>query len=160
MGQRIGQGYDVHRLVEGRPLVLGGERIPFAKGLEGFSDADVLLHALGDALLGAAALGDIGQHFPDSDPAHAGAASSVLLGKVCELLNRAGFRVSSVDITVIAEAPRLAPHIGEMKTRLAGILELAPSCVSIKATTTEGLGFAGRREGLAAHAVAVITGGE
>ena len=157
---RIGHGFDVHRFGPGNEVFIGGVRIDHDAGVVAHSDGDVAIHALCDALLGAAALGDIGQHFPDSDPAHAGAASSVLLGKVCELLNRAGFRVSSVDITVIAEAPRLAPHIGEMKTRLAAILELAPSCVSIKATTTEGLGFAGRREGLAAHAVAVITGGE
>ena len=156
MNVRIGHGYDVHRLTEGRPLILGGVRIPWDRGLDGHSDADVLTHALMDALLGAACLGDIGQHFPDNDPAYAGADSVELLRRVCGLLRGAGYFVSNVDCTVLAQAPRLAPYIPEMRARLAEAMELPADRVSVKATTEEGLGFTGSGEGIAAHAVCLI----
>ena len=153
---RIGHGYDVHRLVEGRRLILGGVEIPWEKGLLGHSDADVLTHALMDALLGAAALGDIGKLFPDKDPAYEGADSVELLRKVTALLREQGYRIANVDCTVIAQRPRLAPHIPEMRRRLAEAMELETDLVSVKATTEEGLGFTGEGLGIAAHAVALI----
>jgi len=157
-GMRIGQGYDVHRLVAGRKLVLGGVDIPHETGLLGHSDADVLCHAIADALLGAAALGDIGRHFPDSDPEYKGISSLVLLEKTAELLKNAGFAVSNVDSTVAAQAPKLAPYIAEMRENIAAALGIAPERVSVKATTEEGLGFTGRKEGISAYAVCVIRG--
>lgn len=153
---RIGHGYDVHRLVPGRRLILGGVEIPWERGLLGHSDADVLTHALMDALLGAAALGDIGKLFPDSDPAYAGADSVELLRRVAALLREAGFAVENVDCTVLAQAPKLAPHIPEMRRRLAGALGLDEGRVSVKATTEEGLGFTGSGAGIAAHAVCLL----
>lgn len=153
---RIGHGYDVHRLVEGRRLILGGVEIPWEKGLLGHSDADVLTHALMDALLGAAALGDIGKLFPDKDPAYEGADSVELLRKVTALLREQGYRIANVDCTVIAQRPRLAPHIPGMRRRLAEAMELETDQVSVKATTEEGLGFTGEGLGIAAHAVALI----
>ncbi len=153
---RIGHGYDVHRLVEGRKLILGGVEIPHETGLLGHSDADVLLHAISDSLLGAAALGDIGKLFPDNDPAYEGADSLVLLRKVNVHLGTAGYRVVNVDATVIAQAPKLAPHILAMRKNIARALGLAISEVSVKATTEEGLGFSGEKLGIAAHAVCLI----
>ena len=153
---RIGHGYDVHRLVEGRKLILGGVEIPFEKGLLGHSDADVLAHAVMDALLGAAALGDIGKLFPDSDPAYSGADSLVLLRRVAEVLAEHGYGIGNVDATVLAQRPKLAPHIPEMRERLAAAMGISPGQVSVKATTEEGLGFTGTGEGIAAHAVALI----
>ena len=153
---RIGQGYDVHRLVEGRKLILGGVEIPYEKGLLGHSDADVLTHALMDALLGAAALGDIGQHFPDKDPQYAGADSMELLRRVCAILREAGYRVGNADCTVIAQRPKLAPFIPAMRERLAEAMGLAANQVSVKATTEEGLGFTGDGSGIAAQAIALI----
>lgn len=154
---RVGQGFDVHRLVPGRPLILGGVRISYEKGLDGHSDADVLAHAVIDACLGAAGLGDIGRHFPDTDPAWAGADSLDLLRRVASLLRDEGFRVSNVDATVVAEAPRLAPHIDEMAWNLAEALGVSPQQVNVKATTGEGLGCIGRGEGIACLAVAGLT---
>ena len=153
---RIGHGYDVHRLVPGRRLILGGVEIPWERGLLGHSDADVLTHALMDALLGAAALGDIGKLFPDSDPAYTGADSVELLRRVAALLREAGFAVENVDCTVLAQAPKLAPHSPEMRRRLAGALGLDEGRVSVKATTEEGLGFTGSGAGIAAHAVCLL----
>ena len=153
---RIGQGYDVHRLVEGRKLILGGVEIPYEKGLLGHSDADVLTHALMDALLGAAALGDIGKLFPDNDPAYEGADSIELLRKVTAVLAEHGYRVGNLDCTVIAQRPKLAPHIPQMRQILAGAMGLEVSRVSVKATTEEGLGFSGQGLGIAAQAVALI----
>jgi 2-C-methyl-D-erythritol 2,4-cyclodiphosphate synthase len=153
---RIGQGFDVHALVAGRPLVIGGVTIPYERGLEGHSDADVLLHAVCDALLGAAALGDIGRHFPDTDAAYRNADSRVLLRKVGELVRAAGFRIENVDSTIIAQAPRMAPHIGAMVANIATDLGLAVGQVNVKAKTTEKLGFAGRGEGIAADAIAML----
>ena len=153
---RIGYGYDVHRLVEGRRLILGGIDIPWEKGLLGHSDADVLTHALMDALLGAAALGDIGQHFPDKDPAYEGADSVLLLRHVCTLLREKGFRVGNVDCTVVAQRPKFAPHIPAMREKLAAAMEVGVDRVSVKATTEEGLGFSGEGLGIAAHAVALL----
>jgi len=153
---RTGLGYDVHRLVPGRELWLCGLLIPHTHGLLGHSDADVAIHALCDALLGAAALRDIGYHFPDTDPAYKGADSKRLLAEVVALLSRSGFDIGNVDITIMAEAPKINPHIPAMQSLLAGILDIDSSCVSIKATTTEGLGFTGRREGIAALATALI----
>lgn len=153
---RIGHGYDVHRLVEGRKLILGGVELPFEKGLLGHSDADVLLHALMDALLGAAALGDIGLHFPDSDPAFAGADSLQLLRHVASLLSQRGYRVVNLDCTVLAQRPKLRPYIAAMVANIAAALSLPEDCVSVKATTEEGLGFTGEGLGIAAHAVALI----
>jgi len=153
---RIGHGYDVHRLTEGRKLILGGVQVPFELGLDGHSDADVLLHAVMDALLGAAAMGDIGQHFPDSDPAYEGVSSMVLLRSVGGLLRHGGFAVVNIDATVLAQAPKLAPYIEEMRRRIAEALGIDFHRVSVKATTEEHLGFTGRQEGVAAHAVALI----
>ena len=153
---RIGHGYDVHRLVPGRKLILGGVEIPHETGLLGHSDADVLTHALMDALLGAAALGDIGHLFPDSDPAYEGADSIALLREVSRRMTEAGYRLSNADITVLAQAPKLAPHIEDMRRNLADAMGCAVSQVSVKATTEEGLGFTGAKEGIAAHAVVLI----
>lgn len=153
---RIGHGYDVHRLVEGRKLILGGVEIPHETGLLGHSDADVLLHAISDALLGAAALGDIGKLFPDNDPAYKGADSLVLLRRVNVHLETAGYRVVNVDATVIAQAPKLAPHILGMRKNIARALGAELSQISVKATTEEGLGFSGEKLGIAAHAVCLI----
>ena len=153
---RIGQGFDVHALVGGRKLVIGGVHIPFAKGLQGHSDADVLLHAICDALLGAAGMGDIGQHFPDTDPQYSEIDSRVLLRGVARKLADAKFRISNVDATIVAQAPRMAPHIPKMIGNIAADLGVPPSAINIKATTTEELGFVGREEGIAAQAVALI----
>ena len=153
---RIGHGYDVHRLVEGRKLILGGVDIPWEKGLLGHSDADVLTHAIMDALLGAAALGDIGKLFPDNDPAYAGADSLVLLDRVGERLAQAGYRVGNIDATILAQRPKLAPHIPQLRANLAARLGLNPDQISVKATTEEGLGFTGAGEGMAAHAVCLL----
>ena len=154
---RIGHGYDVHRLVAGRKLILGGVEIPHPLGLLGHSDADVLTHALMDALLGAAALGDIGGHFPDTDPAYAGADSLVLLARVTELLRAEGWRLGNADVTVLAQKPRLKEHIPQMRENLARTMGVPVSAVSVKATTEEKLGFTGREEGIAAHAVVLLT---
>ncbi|MEM8486972.1 MAG: 2-C-methyl-D-erythritol 2,4-cyclodiphosphate synthase [Bacteroidota bacterium] len=153
---RIGYGYDVHRLVEGRPLILGGIEVPFEKGLLGHSDADVLLHAISDALLGAAALGDIGKHFPDTDAEWEGADSKELLREVAILVAREGFKISNVDATVAMQQPKLRPYIDEMRRCIAGILGLYVDEVSVKATTTEQMGFVGTGEGVAAHAVCLL----
>jgi 2-C-methyl-D-erythritol 2,4-cyclodiphosphate synthase len=153
---RIGQGFDVHALVAGRKLVIGGVEIPHDRGLLGHSDADVLLHAICDALLGAAALGDIGRHFPDSDPRYQGIDSRELLRHVASLLRERGFAVVNVDATIIAEAPRMAPHVARMVANIAADLGMAESTVNVKATTTEKLGFTGRGEGIAAQAVCFI----
>ncbi len=153
---RVGHGYDVHRLVERRALILGGVTVPFDRGLLGHSDADVLTHAVMDALLGAAALGDIGKLFPDSDAAYAGADSIALLERVTALLREHGWQVGNVDATVVAQTPKLAPYIPEMRRRLAEAMGLDVDCVSVKATTEERLGFTGSGEGMAAHAVALI----
>ena len=153
---RVGHGYDVHRLVEGRALILGGVTVPFDRGLLGHSDADVLTHAVMDALLGAAALGDIGKLFPDSDAAYAGADSIALLERVTALLREHGWQVGNVDATVVAQTPKLAPYVPDMRRRLAEAMGLDVDCVSVKATTEEKLGFTGSGEGMAAHAVALI----
>ena len=153
---RIGMGYDVHRLVENRPLILGGVRIPYEKGLLGHSDADVLVHAIMDALLGAAALGDIGQHFPDTDPAYEGADSLFLLKEVGSILKQHGYTVGNIDSTVIAQRPKLAPFREEMRKNIAGSLGIELSQVSVKATTEEGLGFTGTGEGISAQAIALL----
>jgi 2-C-methyl-D-erythritol 2,4-cyclodiphosphate synthase len=153
---RIGTGYDVHRLVAGRKLMIGGVDIPFEKGLSGHSDADVLLHAICDALLGAAGLGDIGRHFPDTAPIYKDISSLMLLEEVRRLIAEAGFRVNNIDATIVAEKPKMAPHIPAMVTNIADAVKVERSSVNVKATTTEGLGFAGRGEGMAAYAVALI----
>ncbi|MBQ9416437.1 MAG: 2-C-methyl-D-erythritol 2,4-cyclodiphosphate synthase [Clostridia bacterium] len=153
---RIGQGYDVHRLTEGRPLILGGVTVPFEKGLDGHSDADVLVHAVMDAMLGAAALGDIGHLFPDSDPAYLGADSLQLLRRVAQTLREHRWRVVNLDSTIIAQAPRLSPYIEAMREQIANTLYLSPDAVSIKATTEEHLGFTGAGQGIAAQAVCLI----
>ena len=153
---RIGQGFDVHALVAGRKLIIGGVDIPHETGLQGHSDADVLLHAICDALLGAAAMGDIGAHFPDSDEVYRGADSRVLLRAVSALVQDAGYRIVNIDATIIAQAPRMAPHISTMVNNIAADLGLSRGQINIKATTTEGLGFTGRVEGIAAQAVALL----
>lgn len=153
---RIGQGFDVHQLVEGRRLVIGGVDIPFEKGLLGHSDADVLLHAICDALLGAAALGDIGRHFADTDAKYKNIDSRILLREVLRLVNNAGYRVGNVDATIIAQAPKMAPHIAGMVANIAADLQVPMSAVNVKATTTEMLGFTGRGEGIAVEAVALL----
>jgi 2-C-methyl-D-erythritol 2,4-cyclodiphosphate synthase len=155
-GFRIGQGFDVHALVAGRPLIIGGVTIPWDKGLLGHSDADVLLHAVTDALLGAAALGDIGRHFPDTASEFAGADSRALLRHTLTLVSDAGYAVVNVDATIIAEAPKMAPHVGAMVANIAEDLGVERGCVNIKAKTTERLGFTGRGEGIAAEAVALL----
>lgn len=153
---RIGHGFDVHRLVEGRKCIIGGVDIPFEKGLYGHSDADVLLHAICDALLGAAALGDIGKHFPDTDPRFKGIDSRELLRHVAALLKEKGYGVANLDATIIAEAPKMSPHILSMRTHIADDVGVPIDCVNVKATTTERLGFTGRGEGIAAEAVCLI----
>ena len=153
---RIGHGYDVHRLVEDRALILGGVHIPYEKGLLGHSDADVLVHAIMDALLGAAALGDIGKLFPDRDPAYKGADSLVLAAEVASLLADEGYVIGNIDATVIAQAPKLAPYIEQMRFNIADVLGIATDDISVKATTEEGLGFSGQGLGIAAHAVCLI----
>ena len=153
---RVGQGYDVHALKSGRKLVIGGVEIPHAKGLAGHSDADVLLHAICDALLGAAALGDIGQHFPDSNPVYEDVDSRELLRATAKKVAAAGFRIVNVDATIVAQAPRMAPHVPKMIGNIAADLGLKPAAVSVKATTTEKLGPIGREEGIAAQAIALI----
>lgn len=153
---RIGHGYDVHRLVSGRELIIGGENIPFEMGLLGHSDADVLLHAVCDALLGAAALGDIGRHFPDSDPRFEGIDSRILLRKTAELLRCKGYRIVNIDATIIAQRPKLAGFIEKMRENIASDCGIETDAVNIKATTEEGLGFTGKAEGIAAHAVCLI----
>ncbi len=160
MKMRIGHGYDVHRLVEGRPLILGGVTVPFEKGLLGHSDADVLAHAIADALLGAAALGDIGGLFPDTDPAYKGADSLKLLSEVVRVLRETGYVPSNIDATVLAQAPKLKPYIPSMRERLAAACGMAVADVSVKATTEEKLGFTGSGEGMAAHAVCLIVPAE
>lgn len=154
---RIGQGFDVHRLVVGRDLTVGGTKIPFDKGLEGHSDADVLLHAIMDALLGAAGLPDIGQHFPPDDEKYRDADSSQLLHEVIKIVKNKGFRILNIDATIMAEKPEVNPFIPDMKKKIGAVLNIAPSQINIKATTTERLGFVGRGEGLAALAVCLIT---
>ena len=153
---RIGMGYDVHKLVEGRKLILGGVIIPYEKGLLGHSDADVLLHAIMDALLGAAALGDIGKHFPDTDQAYKGISSIKLLKKVGELLEENCFFIENIDATIIAQAPKMRPHIDTMRANIAEALGIEISQINVKATTEEGLGFSGREEGMAAQAICLI----
>jgi 2-C-methyl-D-erythritol 2,4-cyclodiphosphate synthase len=153
---RIGQGFDVHALVEGRKLIIGGVEIPYAKGLEGHSDADVLLHAICDALLGAAGLGDIGRHFPDTDPRYRGIDSRKLLRFVVSLIKKTNLKVVNIDATIIAQAPRMAPHVPRMIANIAEDLGVAAAAINVKATTTEHLGFTGRGEGIAAQAIALI----
>jgi len=153
---RVGNGFDVHAMVAGRPLVLGGVTIPYDRGLEGHSDADVLVHAIGDAILGALALGDLGKHFPDTDPRWKGADSRALLRHIVGLMNDRGYRIGNVDATVIAQAPKLAPHISAMRANLAADLRCAVEDVSVKATTTEHLGFTGRGEGMATMASVLV----
>lgn len=153
---RVGYGYDVHRLIPGRKLILGGVEIPFETGLLGHSDADVLLHALCDAMLGAAALGDIGMHFPDSDPRYQGADSLKLLSACGELLAEKGWKIVNLDATLVAQQPRLAPYVPQMREKIAGALGMVPGQVSVKGKTEEGLGFTGIGKGMAAHAVCLI----
>ena len=153
---RIGHGYDVHKLVPDRDLILGGVKIPYELGLLGHSDADVLLHAVSDALLGAAGLGDIGKHFPDTDPQYKGADSLKLLQIVGEKVRDAGYRVSNVDVTMIAQAPKLRPHIEAMERNIAGALNIDVSRINVKATTEEHLGFTGNKEGMSCHAVCLL----
>lgn len=153
---RIGQGYDVHQLVEGRPLIIGGIEIPHEKGLLGHSDADVLLHTVADAILGAIAEGDIGKHFPDTDPAYKGADSAKLLSHVWEIVKRKGYELGNIDCTIIAQRPKMAPYIPEMRQRISDLLEANLDQVNVKATTTEKLGFCGREEGIAAQAVVLL----
>jgi 2-C-methyl-D-erythritol 2,4-cyclodiphosphate synthase len=157
MSMRIGQGFDVHAFAEGRRLILGGVDIPYEKGLAGHSDADVLLHAICDALLGAAALGDIGRHFPDTDPQYAGADSRELLREVYRRVQQEGYTLVNLDCTVIAQAPKLAPFIDTMCAHIASDLAVELHCINVKATTTEKLGFTGRGEGIAAQAIALLT---
>ena len=154
---RIGCGYDVHRLKEGRKLIIGGVEIPYEKGLDGHSDADVLVHAIMDALLGAAALSDIGTLFPDSDARYEGISSLKLLKEVGVMISEAGYRIENVDSVIIAEAPKMKPYVGEMRKNIATALGIDISCVGVKATTEEGLGFTGRSEGIAAQAAALIS---
>ena len=153
---RVGNGYDVHRLVEGRSLIIGGVTIPYEKGLLGHSDADVLIHAVMDALLGAAAMGDIGKHFPDNDPQYEGISSLVLLEKTASLLAEGGWAVGNIDATIIAQKPKMAPHIEKMRLNIASVLNVGSDRINIKATTEEGLGFTGRSEGIASQAAALI----
>lgn len=156
---RIGHGYDVHRLVAGRPLILGGVEIPHTLGLLGHSDADVLLHAVADAVLGALALGDIGQHFPDTDPAYEGISSLRLLAQVVSLMRARGYLLANLDATILAQAPKLAPYLAEMRMRIAEVFDVAAEQISVKATTEERLGFTGREEGIAAYAVCLLQKG-
>ena len=153
---RIGHGYDVHKLVQGRALILGGVQIPYEMGLLGHSDADVLLHAVSDALLGAAGLGDIGRHFPDTDPRYKGADSRMLLQEVYQKVSAAGYRISNVDVTMIAQKPKLMPYIPQMRQNIADALQVEESRINVKATTEEHLGFTGSLEGMACHAVCLL----
>jgi 2-C-methyl-D-erythritol 2,4-cyclodiphosphate synthase len=153
---RVGIGYDVHRLVEGRPLILGGIDIPYERGLLGHSDADVLIHAICDAILGALGLGDIGRHFPDSDPAYKGISSLIIFEKVVEQMQQRGYEIGNVDSIIIAQRPKLSPYIDMMRETLAQLLHTSQECINVKATTTEKLGFPGRSEGIAAQAIAHI----
>lgn len=152
----VGMGYDVHRLTEGRKLILGGVEIPWEKGLLGHSDADVLVHAVMDALLGAAALGDIGKHFPDTDPAYKGISSILLLRHVTELLKKHGYTIGNIDATIIAQKPKMASHILKMRENMAEAMGISVDCLNVKATTEEGLGFTGREEGIAAQAICLL----
>ena len=154
---RIGMGYDVHRLVEGRDLIMGGVKIPYEKGLLGHSDADVLLHAIADALLGAAALGDIGKHFPDTDPAYKGISSLLLLEKVGDLLEEKGYLIENIDATIIAQAPKMRPYIDTMRENIANALHISEEQINVKATTEEGLGFTGSGEGISSQAICLLT---
>ncbi len=154
---RVGMGYDVHRLVSERDLIIGGVKIPYEKGLLGHSDADVLLHAISDALLGAAALGDIGKHFPDTDPAYKGISSLLLLEKVGEMLSDKGFLIENIDATIIAQAPKMRPYIDAMRENIAKALQIDVSVVNVKATTEEGLGFTGSGEGISSQAICLLT---
>lgn len=154
---RVGQGYDVHRFCEGEFIILGGVTIPYEKGLEAHSDGDVVLHALSDALLGAAALGDIGKHFPDTDPAFKGADSRVLLRHVYQVVQDKGYKLVNADITIIAQAPKMSPHTAAMCQNIAEDLQVEVDCINVKATTTEQLGFEGRKEGIAVQAIVLIT---
>lgn len=153
---RVGQGYDVHRFNEGNHIILGGVIIPYENGLEAHSDGDVVLHALSDALLGAAALGDIGKHFPDTDPEFEGADSRVLLRHVYNIVRAKGYRLINADITIIAQAPKMAPYIADMCRNIADDLQVVVDCINVKATTTEKLGFEGRKEGIAVHSIVLI----
>lgn len=153
---RIGQGFDVHQLTEGRPLVIGGVTIPYEFGLLGHSDADVLLHAVADACLGAIGAGDIGMHFPDTNPNFKGADSAKLLEQVWSLVKERGYKLVNADCTIIAQRPKMAPYLGQMKERIAGVLEAVPEQINVKATTTEKLGFTGRGEGIASQAVVLL----
>jgi len=153
---RIGQGFDVHQLVEGRPLIVGGISIPYEKGLLGHSDADVLLHTVADACLGAVGAGDIGKHFPDTDPAFKNADSAVLLEQVWELIKKEGYQLGNLDCTIIAQKPKMAPYIEQMRERIAELLDATVQQINVKATTTEKLGFTGREEGIAAQAVVLL----
>ncbi|MDO5361128.1 MAG: 2-C-methyl-D-erythritol 2,4-cyclodiphosphate synthase [Eubacteriales bacterium] len=153
---RVGMGYDVHRLTEDRDLILGGVKIPWEKGLLGHSDADVLIHAVMDALLGAAALGDIGKHFPDTDPAYKGISSILLLERVTKLLREKGYEIGNIDATIIAQKPKMAPHIAQMKENMSKAMGIDSSRLNIKATTEEGLGFTGREEGIASQAICLL----
>ncbi len=153
---RLGHGYDVHKLTKNRPLIIGGVEIPYEKGLLGHSDADVLLHAISDALLGAAALGDIGKLFPDNDPKYEGADSLVLLREVCTQVRKRGFEIENIDATVLAQEPKLRPYIDEMRARISAYADIDIDAVSVKATTEEGLGFTGEKLGIAAHAVCLL----
>jgi 2-C-methyl-D-erythritol 2,4-cyclodiphosphate synthase len=154
---RIGHGYDVHRLVDDRKLIIGGVEIPWEKGLLGHSDADVLLHAIADALLGALAMGDIGKHFPDTDPAFKGADSMKLLAHVVGLVKEKGYQVGNLDATIIAQRPKMAPHIQKMRENIARVCSVEVDSINVKATTEEGLGFTGRQEGISAHAVVLLS---
>ena len=154
---RVGMGYDVHRLTKDRDLILGGVKIPWEKGLLGHSDADVLIHAVMDALLGAAALGDIGKHFPDTDPAYKGISSVKLLIHVAELLREHGYEVGNIDATIIAQKPKMAPHIPQMRKNMADALGISESKINVKATTEEGLGFTGKGEGISSQAICLLT---
>jgi 2-C-methyl-D-erythritol 2,4-cyclodiphosphate synthase len=153
---RVGFGYDVHAFIENRPLILGGIEVPHTHGLLGHSDADVLLHSICDALLGAAALGDLGRHFPDTDPQYRGVSSLLLLEKTVEILRREGFVVVNVDSTLVLQKPRVAAYVPRMQAKIAYAMQIPANCISVKATTTEKLGFAGREEGIAAYAVALV----
>ena len=153
---KVGVGFDAHRLVKGRPLIIGGVKIPYDLGLSGHSDADVLIHAIIDAILGALAMGDIGTHFPDNDPAYKDIDSTILLRKVMELVKKEGYRINNLDNTIVAEMPKLAPHIPGMKERLSEVLNILPGQINIKATTTEGMGFCGRGEGISAISIVSI----
>lgn len=153
---RIGMGYDVHKLVENRALIMGGVKIPFEKGLLGHSDADVLLHAISDSLLGAAALGDIGKHFPDTDPKFKGADSLMLLCEVGKLIRKEGYSIGNIDATIIAQKPKMLPHIAKMRENIAKVLEIDINQINVKATTEEGLGFTGSLEGISAQSIALL----